>query len=353
MGNDLGINIKAPRFPQTRYQGSKYKLVEWIWDCVKLLNFETVGDLFGGTGAVSYMFKLKDKSVIFNDIQAFCYYTGIALIENSSVYIEETDLVNVFSESVVLENTIQKLFKNVYYTDEENKFIDNYISNLKSVYSHDKYKYAVLLWCLFQACIIKRPFNLFHRKNLYMRTNNVPRSFGNKTTWDRPFELYITKFADEINEAIFSNDKYCKAIQSDAMDVDYDFDLVYIDTPYIAVNGSSVDYRDFYHFLEGLCIYEEWEKEIDFSKKHKPLKSLSNPWNDKDKITEAFRDLIQKFKKSHLVISYRSDGTPAIETIVKLVSTVKKKVFVYSFGEYKYVLSTNGNSQEMLIVGYD
>lgn len=51
-------------FPQTRYQGSKYKLLSWIWKNISFLDFENAVDLFGGTGAVSYLFKTQAKSII-------------------------------------------------------------------------------------------------------------------------------------------------------------------------------------------------------------------------------------------------------------------------------------------------
>lgn len=34
----------------------------------------------------------------------------------------------------------------------------------------------------------------------------------------------------------------------DALDVPGDYDLVYVDTPYIPKSGVGVDYLDFYHF---------------------------------------------------------------------------------------------------------
>ena len=163
----LNKEIISAKFPQTRYQGSKLKLLDWIWDSISYLDFESVGDVFGGTGAVSYMFKINLKSVIFNDIQLFNYYTGLSLIENSFSFIEYSDLDNVFSKNTQADDKVRKLFKNIYFTDDENKFIDNYIANLRKYYSDNKYKYSSLLWCLFQACIIKRPFNLFHRKKIF------------------------------------------------------------------------------------------------------------------------------------------------------------------------------------------
>jgi diaminopimelate decarboxylase len=92
---------------------------------------------------------------------------------------------------------------------------------------------------------------------------------------------------------------------------------------------------------------------IDFSKKHRPLRQRFNPWNSKDDILEAFNKIFSKFSKSHLVVSYRSDGMPTIPEILTLMKKYKKNVTLFSYGEYRYVLSHNGNSQEILIIGYD
>lgn len=52
-------------FPSTRYQGSKRSLVDWIWETVHHLPFDSVLDVFGGTGAVSHMFKNAGKQVTY------------------------------------------------------------------------------------------------------------------------------------------------------------------------------------------------------------------------------------------------------------------------------------------------
>ena len=72
-------------FPSTRYQGSKAKLVDWIWDQIADLDFTTCLDAFGGTGAVSYRLKQAGKHVTYNDLLRFNYYFGLALIENKQV----------------------------------------------------------------------------------------------------------------------------------------------------------------------------------------------------------------------------------------------------------------------------
>ena len=54
----FGGMLTSPSFPSTRYQGSKYKILEWI-DCyTRGLDFHSVLDAFGGTACVSYMLSL-------------------------------------------------------------------------------------------------------------------------------------------------------------------------------------------------------------------------------------------------------------------------------------------------------
>ena len=343
-----------PDFPRTRYQGSKYKLLYWIWENISFLDFDNVADLFGGTASVSYLFKTQGKSVIYNDLLKSNYFTGLAFIENDKILINDHDINNVLQNNSNSEqNIISRNFQGIYFNDEENLWLDKVVQNIHLFYQGNVYKKALLLWAIFQACIIKRPFNLFHRKNLYMRTNDVKRSFGNKTTWDKPFEYYFIKFLAEANNAVFDNGRLCKAYNQDAVEFDNTFDLVYIDTPYISQKGVGVDYYHFYHFLEGIADYFTWEERIDFTRKHNPLLPRQNRWVDKNRILQAFNELIEHYKKSHIVISYRSDGIPAVEELIRILKKFKKNYKLIVFKNYKYVLSKNNNSDEILLIGWD
>ena len=71
------------KFPSTRYQGSKQKFVDWIWDCVKDIPFHSALDAFGGTGSVSFRLKEEGKQVTYNDILPFNYIIGKALTERA------------------------------------------------------------------------------------------------------------------------------------------------------------------------------------------------------------------------------------------------------------------------------
>jgi adenine-specific DNA-methyltransferase len=73
-------------------------------------------------------------------------------------------------------NLIQREFKGIFFLEEENAWLDKAVENLSGV--KDDYKRSILMASLFQACLAKRPFNLFHRANLNIRTASVERIFG-------------------------------------------------------------------------------------------------------------------------------------------------------------------------------
>ncbi|MBI5559657.1 MAG: DNA adenine methylase, partial [Deltaproteobacteria bacterium] len=158
-----------PTFPSTRFQGSKLKIVDWIWDAIENLDFDTALDTFGGTGCVAYMLKKKGKKVTYNDILKFNRYIGLALIENDNVKLTEQDVDFLLSRHRKIEypTFVYDTFKDIYFTDDENQWLDMATTNINLL--DDIYKKALAYFALFQACISKRPFNLFHRKNLYIR----------------------------------------------------------------------------------------------------------------------------------------------------------------------------------------
>ncbi|MDP3029708.1 MAG: DNA adenine methylase [Deltaproteobacteria bacterium] len=339
---------KAGVLPSTRYQGSKYKILKWIDYYTKELKFDSALDAFGGTGCAGYMFKKNGKQVFYNDSLKFNYYVGLAIIENSKIVLNDDDVDFILNKQTKIKypTFIYDTFHDIYFTDEENKWLDVVITNIGQI--KDKYKQALAYYALFQACIIKRPYNLFHRKNLYIRTAEVERSFGNKKTWDTPFEDHFRKFVEEGNNAVFDNGKKNQAFHSDVLDLDVKADLVYIDTPYISAKGIGVNYFDFYHFLEGIVFYDQWLNLIDEKSKHKKIKNGKNEWCNKGEIHQAFEKLFNKFNDSILIVSYRDDGTPTIDELVEMLKKYKKSIEVKKL-DYKYVLS-NGNSKEVLII---
>ena len=262
--SEFEIQTKS-KFPSTRYQGSKAKFVDWIWHEISHIPFHTVLDAFGGTGSVAYKLKDNGKAVTYNDILPFNAIIGKAIIENNSELLDESDVNFILEERPTIKypTFIADNFKDIYYTDEENHWLDIVRYNISTI--ENEYKRAIAWFALFQSCIIKRPYNLFHRKNLYVRLMNVKRSFGNKKTWDTPFDIHFRTFVDEANHAVFNNGTNCLVLNQDALSIENRYDLVYIDTPYINEKGVGVDYADFYHFLNGLVYYDNWKNLIDYN----------------------------------------------------------------------------------------
>jgi adenine-specific DNA-methyltransferase len=343
-------DLPVVSFPATRYQGSKAKLADWIWGHIADLEFHTCLDAFGGTGAVAYRLKQAGKQVTYNDLLRFNYYVGLALVENSQVHLssEKVAWLLEWHPEIAYPRFVQDNFRDIYFTDEENAWIDQTMANIRQL--SDPYQFALAFFALCQACIIKRPYNLFHRKNLYLRFAEVERSFGNKTTWDSPFEERFCDFVQEANQAVFDNGQTNRALNFDAEQVPGEYDLVYIDTPYISRRGVGVDYRSFYHFLEGLTMYDAWGQHIDRGSKHRRLKPQPSEWTDKKRIHAAFDRLFKRYRDSILVVSYRGDGIPSETELLRLLKQYKPRVQVECL-EYNYALSTNANSKEMLLLG--
>jgi len=343
-----GLRVRT--VPSTRYQGSKAKLVSWIGETLQDLSFDTVLDAFGGTGVVGHWFKQEGKKVTYNDILGFNYLIGLALIENKDVRLSDAEMQALFypQPGRTYRTFIRDTFHDIYYTDEENRWLDIVVQNIAAI--PDRYKQAIAYYALFQACLVKRPFNLFHRRNLYLRMAEVERSFGNKTTWDTPFETHFRAFVAEANNLVFDNGRHNLALNQNALEIGGQFDLVYVDPPYISSKGTGVDYYHFYHFLEGLARYDEWAELVDYDSRHRRLKTVYSPWTDKNAILKEFERLFQRFRKSILVVSYRSDGIPSIEVLAQALGSVKQRVTIFRLNDYQYVLS-NRKTDEVLLVG--
>ena len=113
-----------------------------------------------------------NKTVTFNDKLLFNHIIGKAIIENNRIKLNEQDVSNLTKriEGVKYYRFIQNNFKDVYYLQDENVWLDRVVSNIFQMNHYQphvlQYKRSLAYYSLFQSSIIKRPFNLFHRKNL-------------------------------------------------------------------------------------------------------------------------------------------------------------------------------------------
>ena len=170
-------------------------------------------------------------------------------------------------------------------------------------------------------------------------------------------ETFIS-FVKEANSKIFDSNTVCRSINESVFDIqDVEYDLVYLDPPYINSEGTNEtsNYLKCYHFLEGLVHYDGWETMIDYETTNLRFRnSGEDEYFQKNNIHKSFELLIDKFQRSKIVISYKKGGIPSIEYIVKLMKKYKRNVYTRS-QHYIYALNKqNGNAaknREVLIIG--
>ena len=298
------------KLPTTRYYGSKRKLVERIWSALEELDiqYDTVLDLFGGTGVVSYYMARKGKEVTYNDVMAFNGEIAKALLCTPRGAFTEKDIPIILqiNPKAEYQHYIRELFDDIYYTPEENDIIDRAVQNILRL---PETKRSSAYYVLFQSCIIKRPFNIFHRKNLNLRENHIESRFGNKTTWEKSFETLLGIFTKELNDIQFTQLPHVNVRNSPALELEAHADLVYIDTPYFSRNSTSVSYHNRYHFLEGLVHYSEIPYHINYSKANRELdfgKCLE--FEKKSMYIANLHRLLDFHRNSVIALSYTTNG---------------------------------------------
>ncbi len=341
---------KYALLPPTRYQGSKRRICPWIGGHLGGLEHNAVLDAFGGTGSVAFMLKHMGKKVTYNDSLTANCEMAVALLENESAILSDQSVERLLSQIGDTHDPgfIANTFPGIYYTDDENRWLDGACRVIPKI--TDRFERAIAWYAVFQAAISKRPYNLFHRANLNIRLAKVERTFGNKTTWDRSFEKHFRHFAALANDAIKPCDGECEVVCGDVMNVIGEFDLVYIDPPYINKRGTGVDYFGFYHFLEGMLDYDGWPQRIDRSSKHLRLNGERCRWTDRKRIGQSFEELFDRFKYNQLAISYRSDGIPSIEELQSMLRKQNRRIKTHTHNHYRYALSKNKRSAEVLII---
>lgn len=338
---------QVKKFPATRYMGSKQSLLKQIASATAPFEFESVLDLFSGTGVVGYMFKSLGKTVITNDYMTMNATLSSAIISNSSVKLTKKDIDILLSGEPNNEGFVSKTFKNIYYTDEDNAFIDKVRENIKKL--RGKTKQSLAMSALIRACTKKRPRGIF--------TYTGFRYNDGRKDLKMSFEEQFLSAIDILNNAVFDNGKDHKSFNQDSMKIRIKADLIYIDPPYYSPTSDN-EYVRRYHFVEGLA--RDWQNvQMQWETKTKKFKNYPTPFSTRNGAYDAFDKLFKKHKDSILVVSYSSNSFPTKDEMLGLLSKYKTDVEVISI-DYKYCIGNQGhkvndnknNVHEYLFVGY-
>lgn len=338
-------------FPKTRFYGSKRRLLGWIYHALKDIPFNTVLDGFGGTASVSLLFKAMGKNVTFHDGLLCNTIAAQALLAEELPFADIGEAHSFIDSIAPFRGFISEVFAEMYYTDEENCWLDGAATAIHQL--TDPAQRSVYFYCLFQACLKKRPFNLFHRANLNLRLNrDVTRSFGNLVTWETSFpDLMKASFPDVVGAASPGTQPVTILPHGDIGRLNGGYDLVYLDPPYVSGSKTSDDYLKRYHFLEGLSTYAEWESKINHASKIKSMQPCSyiHEWQNKQVFREHLFDVIHAHRRSVVVLSYLAGAYPSEEEITNhfrknfAYVSVLKKDFCHALAKEKKI--------ELLFIG--
>ncbi|MBG8558480.1 DNA adenine methylase [Pseudomonas qingdaonensis] len=346
--------MTMPRFPATRFQGSKRKILPEIAKLLETENCNSIIDLYSGSGIVSLLFRYLGKTVLANDYLKYNKNTAELFLTCSKLDFAslnpEADLGFLLQNSGCdYRSLVSEGFSGIYFKDHENVEIDNFCQNIKE---YSGFKKTLYIYAVGQALIKKRPYNLFHRANLDMRLKDVVRSFGNAKTWETSIAEHALKCIKELAALPDLGSTANCSMNIDTANLELlpkSYDVIYLDPPYINGKSVPVNYSNFYHFLEGLCDYELFLKG-DMRYPHRPIINLESAWHKRDTSLFKVARICEHFSASTLIMSYRSDGTPTPEEIAEVMRGCGRKVEVHSAGEYQYALSKNTDNEEIFII---
>lgn len=338
---------RAFNFPDTRYMGSKRKLLPSLESVFKQLKFKTALDAFSGTSSVAYLLKTLGHAVDTNDYLRFNYYAAKALIENNSTALSADEVAEIIRFNSDKEDFIEKEFADLYFSKRDCRWLDSAVANIELL--ANPYKKAVALTALCRACIKKRPRGIFTYTG--MRYDD-----GRK---DLKVDLadHFAGAVDMINASVIDTGKKCRAHNHDIMQFKKsDYDLVYLDPPYFSLKSDN-EYSRRYHFLEGLVSY--WKHvQINRATKTKKIDRLDSMFTHRSTIVPAFEEIFHRFRKSQLVLSYSSNCFPDAPTLKSLLKNNGHAVemveidYVYSVGTHRHRKNNPSNRvKEYIFLG--
>lgn len=273
-----------------RYLGSKYKLLDFIDETIKnnCGEYNSVFDVFGGTGVVSNYFSEKGKKIYINDIlkSNYCIYRAFLGNEKFS----ENKIKKIIDEynkiSDLEENYFSKNYKNTYFSENDCKKIGYIREDINKKFENKEInkreKYILIASLLYSMDKIA---NTVGHYDAYRKKQKLEDCF-------EMYNLDINKNQTIKNEIYnMDSNELAKKIKAD---------IVYIDPPY-----NSRQYGDAYHLLENVA---EWKKPKVYGVAKKMDRSKIKSNYCTNKASNAFKDLIKNCNCKYIIVSYNNMG---------------------------------------------
>ena len=305
------------------YIGSKFQLLDWVESAIKdktgwnSLESKRIGDLFAGTGVVSYHFRTKGAITLTNDAEIYSSIISEAFATSIySAYSRE------FIAKINLEIGLEMHYSTVgyiqtnysphppcermFFTIENAKRIDyirGQIEALRPTICKSTYTFLLASLLLSADAV-----------------SNVPAVYGCylKNFKAKALKPLILKPNHELSDAPVAGSKtYSSDVLAPALLSDVCADAVYLDPPY-----NERQYSKNY-FPLNMIAKTPAEQQAALQLKGKtgiPQDCFMSPFCKKDKVTDAFTKLIGSLKTEWVFISYNSEsliGKDAMLTLLR------------------------------------
>jgi adenine-specific DNA-methyltransferase len=333
-------------FPQTRYMGSKYRLLPWMHRVFSEIEFDTVLDACSGSGCVAYLFKATGKEVTANDFLHMSVTLAQALVENSNLTLDGETVKRLLEYDPHHRHFIEKTFAGIFFTTEDLRFLDLISWNIRKL--EDPLARALAQAALVRSCVKRQPRGVFTVAGDPPHYKDGRRDL--RLSLRQHFEEQVAVF----NASVFDSGRRHRALLGDLFEIAPGrYDLVYVDPPYVPRSDDNC-YIKRYHFLEGLVTY--WEgMHILEDTRVKKIRKLFTPFSYRRTALPAFERMFQRFSSSIIALSYSSNGYPDLEQLLGMLRRYKPRVTVHK-QDHRYHFGTHGAAQrnsttEYLIVG--
>ncbi len=329
------------------YIGSKHQLYEFIktsiLDFTKYPSFENkvIGDLFSGTGIISYYLRNDKATVISNDTEL--YSNIIVNAMNNCVYNEfiqeKIDYINNSGNEIKKIGFITKNY--APYEDCVRMFYS--IENAKMI---DGIRFQIEEWKKNNQ-ITQNDYNFLLASLLVSadQYSNIPAVYGCylKKFKDKALKSFVLKpIHKNMEKANAKNKTLFVSNESESMKSET-FDIVYCDPPY-----NERQYSKNYFVLNMIALYENHP--IVKGVTGIPENSYISPFCQKKSVKKAFEDMVENINSKYIFISYSSEGLISKSDFVKMLEKYGK-VSVYE-KEYKrfksFDYNTTGNLMEYI-----
>lgn len=294
------------RISNRRYLGSKTKLLHFIHETIKKekIVFESVMDLFAGTGVVASSFNDSKTKVILNDILECNRCAHNAFFGNENIDVDKLDhIIQKYNDTIVTEDNYFSInFSDTFFSSSNCKKIgwirddiDDLFENKKINKREKDYLITSLIYS------IDRIANTVGHYDAYRKNGEL----------NKDLILYLLDVFDcdtNSNNIIYSED-------SNELVKKISCDLVYIDPPY-----NSRQYCDAYHLLENIA---SWKKPKVYGVARKMDRNGLKSRYCENSAPRVFDELIKCLDCKFIIVSYNNMGLKGVGRSQAKISDVE------------------------------